>query len=78
MDYKTTEIKKGIKFHEIKTNKFKTNLMAIFLTTKLNRENVTKNALISMMLRQGSKNMKTQEEITKQMEELMEQYLIQD
>lgn len=70
MDYKTTEIKKGIKFHTIKTNKFKTNLMAIFLTTKLNRENVTKNALISMLLRQGSKNMKTQEEITKQMEEL--------
>ena len=70
MEYKITQIKPGIKFHEINTNKFKTNLMAVFLTTKLERENVTKNALISMLLRRGSKSMKTQEEINKEMEEL--------
>ncbi len=70
MEHKTTEIKKGIKFHVINTNKFKTNLFAIFLTTRLNRENVTKNALISMLLRRGSKNMTSQEEISKKMEEL--------
>ena len=70
MEHKIEEIKEGIKFHTINTNKFKTNLFAIFLTTKLNRENVTKNALISMLLRRGSKTMKTQEEISKKMEEL--------
>lgn len=70
MEYKITQIKPGIKFHEINTNKFKTNLMAVFLTTKLERDNVTKNALISMLLRRGSKSMKTQEEINKEMEEL--------
>ena len=70
MEHKIEEIKKGIKFHTINTDKFKTNLFAIFLTTKLNRENVTKNALISMLLRRGSKTMKTQEEISKKMEEL--------
>lgn len=70
MEYKENEIKQGIKFHTINTNKFKTNLMAIFLTTKLTRENVTKNALISLLLKRGSKNMKDQEEISKKMEEL--------
>lgn len=70
MDCKKQEIKKGIKLHVIRTDKFKTNLMAVFLTTKLTRENVTKNALISMLLRRGSKTMKTQEEISKSMEEM--------
>lgn len=64
------EIKKGINLHMIETNKFKTNLIAVFLTTELNRENVTKNALISTILRRGSKNMTSQEEISKQMEEM--------
>lgn len=70
MNYKETEIKNGIKIHTIKTEKFKTNLIAVFLTTQLNRENVTKNALISTILRRGSKNMPTQEEISKQMEDM--------
>ena len=70
MQYQEKEIKKGIKFHKISTDKFKTNLIAVFLTTKLTRENVTKNALISTILRRGSKNMNTQEEISKQMEEM--------
>ena len=70
MQYQEKEIKKGIEFHELNTNKFKTNLVAIFLTTKLTRENVTKNALISTILRRGSKNMPSQEEISKQMEEM--------
>ena len=70
MEHKVKEIKKGIKFHILNIDKFKTNLFAIFLTTKLNRENVTKNALVSMLLRRGSKTMQTQEEISKRMEEL--------
>ena len=70
MEHKVKEIKKGIKFHTLNTDKFKTNLFAIFLSTKLDRENVTKNALISMLLRRGSRTMKSQEEISKKMEEL--------
>ena len=70
MEYKEKEIKTGIKLHEIKTEKFKTNLIAVFLTTELTRENVTKNAVISAILRRGSQNLKTQEEISKQMENL--------
>ena len=70
MENEVKEIKEGIKIHVINTAKFKTNLIAIFLSTKLNRKNVTNNALISMILRRGSKKMKSQEEISKKMEEL--------
>ena len=70
MEYKQTELKKGIKLHTIKTEKFKTNLIAIMLTTKLNRENVTKNALVPAVLRRGTKNLTTQEEINKKLEEM--------
>lgn len=64
------EIKQGINLHMIKSDKFKTNLIAVFLTTELSRENITKNALISSILRRGTKNMTSQEEISKQMEEM--------
>ena len=70
MEYKQTELKKGIKLHTIKTEKFKTNLIAIMLTTKLNRENVTKNALVPAVLRRGTKNLTTQEKINKKLEEM--------
>ena len=70
MDYKKEEIKQGITFHKINTNKFKTNLFAIFITTKLNRENVTKNALLTAVLRRGSKNYPSQDLISKNLEKL--------
>ena len=70
MEYKEQELKKGIKLHTINTDKFKTNLIAVFLTTKLDRKTVTSNALISAILRRGSKTMPTQEEISIQMEEM--------
>ena len=70
MEYNIKEIKKGIKIHNIKTELFKTDLITILLTTKLNRENITANALIPAVLRRGSQNMPTQEEISKNMEEM--------
>lgn len=69
-NYFCNDIKKGIKFHFIKTNKFKTNLLLIFLTTKLEEESVTMNALIPAVLRRGSSNLKTQEEISMELEEM--------
>lgn len=70
MQYKEKEIKKGIKLHEIQTDKFKTNLIAVFLSMPITRENVTKNSLISAVLRRGSKNMPTQEKISQELEEM--------
>ncbi len=70
MQYKEKEIKKGIKLHLIKTDKFKTNLIAVFLTLPITRENVTKNSLLSAVLRRGSKNMPTSTQISQELEEM--------
>lgn len=70
MKYNVQEIKKGIKLHEIQTEKFKTNLIAIFLSMPITKENVTKNSLLSAVLRRGSKNMPTQEQISQDLEEM--------
>lgn len=70
MEYNVTNVKKGIKIHTINTDKFKTNIIAVFLTTPLNRENVTKNAVLSSVLRRGSMTMPTQEQISKELEEM--------
>ena len=64
------EIKKGIQLHMIKTEKFKTNLLAVFLSMPLDKEKVTLNALIPAVLRRGSKNMPTQDEISIALEEM--------
>lgn len=65
-----TEIKEGIQFHEIETNKFKTNLFAIFLSLPLTRETVTKNALVTAVLRRGSEKFPSQEQISQNLEEM--------
>lgn len=70
MKYKKQEIKKGINIHIINTSRFKTNLVAVFLTTPITREEVTYNAVISSVLRRGSKNMQTQEQISKELEDM--------
>lgn len=70
MNYNKKIIKDGITFHKITTNKFKTNLFAIFITTPLSRATVTKNALISAVLRRGTNNMQTQDIIAKELENM--------
>ena len=70
MSYITKNIKDGVKLHIISNNKFKTNLLAIFLTTPITREYVTYDAVLSSVLRRGSKNMPTQEEISKELENM--------
>lgn len=66
----TINIKKGINLHLIKTDKFKTNLLSVFLTVPLDKQTVTKNALIPAILRRGTNRMNTQEEISKALEEM--------
>jgi len=70
MSYISKELKQGIKLHCIDTKKFKTNLFTFFITIPLSKNTVTKNALIPAILRQGTANLKTQEEINIKLEEL--------
>ena len=70
MNYKNKQLKEGINVHIINTEKFKTNLLSVFLTTPITKEKVTKSALLPMVLRRGSKQMPTSEEISKTLEEM--------
>ena len=70
MSYKTKKLKENIKAHLIQTPKFKTNLISIFLTLPLSRDNVTKNALIPAVLKSGTKNLDTQEKISIELENM--------
>ena len=70
MNCNKIKLKEGINLHIINTNKFKTNLLTVFLTTPLNRENVTKNALIPMVLRRGSSKLTNLEEISNKLDEM--------
>lgn len=70
MNYKKVNIKNGVNVHLLNTNKFKTNLFSVFLTVPLQRETVTKNALVTAVLRRGTKQMPTQDEISKNLENM--------
>lgn len=68
MSYNIEEIKQGIKLHYIKTDKFKTNLLSVFLTIPLAKETVTANAVIPAILRRGTAKLKSQELISTELE----------
>ena len=70
MSYTIDEIKEGIKLHCIDTNKFKTNLMSVIITLPLSREKVTFDTVIPAVLKRGTKNLKSQEEISKKLENM--------
>ena len=58
MSITTTELMEGVKLHKIDTKKYKTNLLAIYLTSKLDRKHVTENALMLAILRRGTNKLK--------------------
>ena len=70
MSITTTELMEGVKLHKIDTKKYKTNLLAIYLTSKLDRKHITENALMLAILRRGTNKLKTQEDINIKLEEL--------
>ena len=70
MKLESKEIVQGIKIHPIKTDKFKTDLSAIFVTVPLAKETVTIDCVVPAVLRRGTRNYKTQEEINKRLEEM--------
>ncbi len=71
--YNTTNpinIGENIRLHLIKTDKFKTNLMSVYMQRPLIEEEVTKNALLSMILSRGTKTYPTSKELSKALEGL--------
>ena len=70
MPYEIKEIKRGIKLHLIETKKFKTNLITVVLTVPLKSKTVTLNTVIPAVLKRGTTNLNSQEEISKKLEEM--------
>ena len=70
MRYTKREIKEGIKVHLIKNDNFKTDFTVVFLTIPLEKENITKNALIPAILRSGSHKYETYQKISEELEML--------
>lgn len=60
----------GVTLHLINTKKFKTSLVSVYLQRPLTQEEVTKNALISMILPRGTKRLETSKDIAKYLENL--------
>ena len=59
-----------MEINKIKSKKFVTNAIAIYLTTKLDKETITMNALIPEVLKRGTENYKTQLDISKKLEDM--------
>ncbi|MCI6737218.1 MAG: insulinase family protein [Intestinibacter sp.] len=72
---KTIEIGKNVNLTLIPESKFKTNLVSVFISRRLNREEVTKNALLPAVLKSGCSKYKTISQLTDREEELYGAYL---
>ncbi len=61
---------KGLNIISVGTDKFKTNSINLFIHNQLDRSTVTQNALLPMVLRRGSKDYPTMQEISRKLESL--------
>ncbi|MEW9123705.1 MAG: pitrilysin family protein [Thermotaleaceae bacterium] len=76
--YTPIEIEKDVKLHCIQTDKFKTNLVSIYFQRPLIREEVTQNALLSMIFPRGTENYPSAKVLTKELESLYGAFLGSD
>lgn len=60
----------GINLNLIKTDKFKSNLLSYYFMRPLSKEEVTKNALLPLVLKRGTKEYDTNLKIQKKLEEM--------
>ncbi|MBQ6860680.1 MAG: insulinase family protein [Clostridia bacterium] len=70
MQEEVIRINEKVFVHLINTNKFKSNVIAAFLLTDLNKYDVTMNALIPAVLRRGTKELKTMKEMSIKLENM--------
>lgn len=68
MEYIKEKIKDGVNLHLIINDNFKTDYTVIFLSIPLEKEYVTKNALIPAILKDGSKSYSNYKKITEELE----------
>ncbi|WP_432409448.1 EF-P 5-aminopentanol modification-associated protein YfmF [Wukongibacter sp. M2B1] len=72
------ELNDSIKLHVIKSDKFKTNLIGVYIKRPLLKEEVTKNSLLSMLINKGTKEYPSFLELNRKLEELYGSVLVSD
>ena len=72
MELKAERIKigEGINLNLINIDKFKSNLLSLYFLIPLNREDITKNALLPLVLKRGTKELNTNLRIQTKLEEM--------
>lgn len=72
MDLKVKKIKlgNGMNLNLIFTDKFKSNLLSYYIIRPLNREEVTKNALLPLVLKRGNEKLNTTLEVEQSLDEM--------
>jgi predicted Zn-dependent peptidase len=68
VEYIKEQIKDGVNLHLIINDNFKTDYVVIFLSLPLEKEDVTQNALIPAVLKDGSKSYNNYKKITEELE----------
>ena len=64
------KIKDGVRAKLIKSGKYKTNMLGVFFSTPLTKDDVSKNALVPAILRRGTKNYPTMRDISIELEKM--------
>lgn len=72
------ELNKSVKLHTIKSNKFKTDLIGVYIRRPLLKEEATKNALLSMLINKGTEEYPSFLELNRKLEDLYGSILISD
>ncbi len=72
------ELNESVKLHTIKSNKFKTDLIGVYIRRPLLKEEATKNSLLSMLINKGTEKYPSFLELNKKLEELYGSILVSD
>ncbi|MDD4725563.1 MAG: insulinase family protein [Tissierellia bacterium] len=67
---KRVELGNGIFLNLIKTNKFKSNLLSYYFIRPLNRDEVTRNSLVPLVLKRGTEDLNSSIQIEKAFEDM--------
>ncbi len=72
------ELNKSVKLHTIKSNKFKTDLIGVYIRRPLLKEEATKNSLLSMLINKGTEEYPSFLELNRKLEDLYGSILVSD
>ncbi|MEA1975919.1 MAG: pitrilysin family protein [Bacillota bacterium] len=77
-DIKIIEIDKGVKLHLIKSEKFKTDLIGVYIKRPLKESEASKNAVLTRILERGTASYPTAKEFNENLDALFGAILISD